>query len=59
MLCVTKLSMRQEIRVGTLAIVKKDSAICSVGEIGVCYDMYTLGNRPGYSFIFEKGGLAG
>jgi len=21
----------------------------------VCYEVYTLGGRPGYSFIFEKG----
>jgi hypothetical protein len=34
--------MTHETRVGTLAIAKKDSAICSAGETGVCYDLYTL-----------------
>jgi hypothetical protein len=48
-----------EIRVGTLATAKRDSAICSVGELGVCYDIYTIGSRPGYSFIFEQGGYDG
>jgi hypothetical protein len=48
-----------EIRVGSLATAKRDSAICSVGEMGVCYEVYTLGDRPGYSFIFEKGSYDG
>lgn len=48
-----------EIRVGTLATAKRDSAICSVGELGVCYEVYRLENRAGYSFIFEKGGYDG
>lgn len=45
-----------EIKIGTLATAKRDSAICCVGEMGVCYDIYTIGSRPGYSFIFEQGG---
>jgi hypothetical protein len=48
-----------EIRVGSLAVAKRDSAICTVGELGVCYEVYTLENRAGYSFIFEKGGYDG
>ncbi len=43
------------IQVGTIAIAKYRSGVCDVGEIGVCYEAYTLGGRPGYSFIFEKG----
>jgi hypothetical protein len=51
--------MTPSIQVGTLATAKRDSAICAVGEMGVCYEVYTIGNRPGYSFIFEKGGYDG
>lgn len=47
------------VQIGTLVVVKRDSAIRSVGEIGVCYDIYTIGSRPGYSFIFEKGSYDG
>jgi len=43
------------IHVGTIAIAKRDSGVCDAGERGVCYEVYTLGGRPGYSFIFEKG----
>ena len=43
------------IDVGTLVIAKKDSAIFKRGERGVCYEVYTLEDRPGYSFIFERG----
>lgn len=47
------------IEVGTIARAKKKSAICNVGEIGVCYEVYELSGRPGYSFIFENGGYDG
>ena len=43
------------IQVGTVAIATRASGVCEVGEIGICYEVYTLGSRPGYSFIFEKG----
>lgn len=43
------------INVGTLAIAKRQMAVCDVGEMGVCYEVYSLENRPGYSFIFESG----
>jgi hypothetical protein len=51
--------MTPDIQVGTLAIAKKDSAICSVGGMRVCYDLYIIGDPPGYSFIFERGGYDG
>jgi hypothetical protein len=49
----------QTIRVGTLAAAKRDSGVCRAGERGVCYETYTLGGRPGYSFLFERGGYDG
>ena len=47
------------IQVGTLAVATKNTAICRADELGVCYELYTIGNRPGYSFIFERGGYDG
>jgi hypothetical protein len=47
------------IEVGTLAIARYDTGVCSVGELGVCYEVYELGGRDGYSFIFERGGQCG
>ena len=47
------------IQVGTLAIAKRASGVCDAGERGVCYEIYTLGGRPGYAFIFEKGAYDG
>ena len=43
------------IQVGTIAIAKLQSGVCDVGERGVCYEVYSLAGRPGYSFIFESG----
>ena len=43
------------IQVGSLAIATRASGVSHVGERGVCYEVYRLGGRPGYSFIFEKG----
>ena len=43
------------IQVGSLALATRASGVSNVGERGVCYEVYTLGGRPGYSFIFEKG----
>ena len=48
-----------KIQVGTLAVATKNTAICRADELGVCYELYTIGNRPGYSFIFERGGYDG
>ena len=47
------------IQVGTFAVATKDTAICRTGKLGVCYGVYQLGNQPGYSFIFERGGYDG
>lgn len=47
------------IQVGTLAIATRQSGVCDVGERGVWYQVYTLGGRPGYSFILEKGRFDG
>ena len=44
---------------GTLAVATKNTAICRAEELGVCYELYTIGDRPGYSFIFERGGYDG
>jgi len=43
------------LQVGSLVIAKRASAVCAVGERGVCYELYELGGRPGYSIIFERG----
>jgi hypothetical protein len=43
------------IQVGSLAIASRTSGVSDVGERGVCYEVYTLCGRPGYSFLFEQG----
>jgi hypothetical protein len=48
-----------DIRVGTLVTAKRASGVCRAGERGVCYETYSLGGRPGYSFLFERGGYDG
>jgi len=48
-----------DIRVGSIAIAKRASGEWSVDEPGVCYEVYELEDRAGYSFIFEKGGYDG
>ena len=47
------------LQVGSLVVTKRDSGVCREGERGVCYEMYELGRRPGYSIIFERGGYDG
>lgn len=47
------------IQLGSLVRAKRDTGICSAGERGVCYERYRLDKRPGYSFIFERGGYDG
>ncbi len=47
------------IQLGTLAVATRDTGICRAGELGVCYELYRIGDRPGYSFIFERGGYDG
>ncbi len=44
-----------EITVGSIAVAKRETAVCFLGELGVCYEIYELEGRPGYSFIFETG----
>lgn len=48
-----------QIQVGTLAVATKQTAVSDFNEIGVCYEVYELDGRPGYSFIFERGGYDG
>ena len=43
------------VQVGTLATAIRGTAICAAGERAVCYEVYQLGGRPGYGFIFERG----
>ena len=47
------------VQLGTLAVATRATSICRAGELGVCYELYTIGDRPGYSFIFERGGYDG
>jgi hypothetical protein len=48
-----------KIEVGSLAIATRASGVCAVDEPGVCYEVYELEGRPGYSFIFQNGGHDG
>ena len=43
------------IGVGTTVVAKRATGVCEVGELGVCYEVYTLDHRPGHSFIFQSG----
>jgi Family of unknown function (DUF6166) len=47
------------IRVGTLVTAKRASGVCAAGERGVCYELYQLGDRPGYGILFHGGGHDG
>jgi hypothetical protein len=47
--------MNTPIQVGTMAMAKRTSDVCDVGERGVCDEVYELGDCSGYSFIFETG----
>ena len=42
-------------QVGSIAIATRTTGVCDIGERGVCYEVYVLGGRPGYSFIFASG----
>ena len=46
-------------RVGSVAFTRRLSSLWKKGERGVCYETYRIGERPGYSFIFEGGGYDG
>ena len=43
------------LRVGSLVIAQRTTGVCDAGERGVCYERYTLDNRPGWSILFESG----
>ena len=45
--------------VGTPAVAERATAVCQAGEVGVCYEVYYLGGRPGYSVPFQGGGYDG
>ena len=47
------------IEVGSLVVVKRSTAICDEGEVGVCYELYGTPDQLGYGFIFERGGYDG
>jgi hypothetical protein len=47
------------LQIGSLVIAKHTTAVCAPGERGVCYETYTLGDRPGGSILFERGGYDG
>ena len=47
------------IEVGSLVVVKRSTAICDEGEVGVCYELYGTSDQSGYGFIFERGGYDG
>lgn len=51
--------MTPTIQLGSLVTATRDTGICASGERGVCYEIYRLGGRAGYSFIFECGGYDG
>jgi hypothetical protein len=47
------------LRVGSLAVAKRACAVFDLGEPGVCYESYRVGGRPGWSFVFARGGFDG
>jgi len=49
----------ETIRVGTVAELKRECLGNPKGTPGICYEVYNLDNRPGYSFIFENGNYDG
>ena len=53
--CLSQEKPSPELRVGSLVVAKKGSGVCDPGEQGVVYKQYELGNRPGWSVIFQSG----
>jgi hypothetical protein len=53
------MTTEHNLQVGSIVTAKRATAVCGVGERGVCYEVYELGGRPGWSFIFERGGYDG
>jgi hypothetical protein len=49
-----------KITVGSLVTAKRElGPVAWPEESGVCYEVYELENRPGYAFIFQRGGWDG
>ena len=42
-------------RIGTVVLLKEACLGNSINSKGICYNVYNLSNRPGYSVIFENG----
>jgi hypothetical protein len=47
------------LQVGSMVIAKRTTGVCDPGEPGVCYEVYTLNGRFGFSFIFRGGRYKG
>lgn len=43
------------LQVGSIVVAKRHTAVCEIGEVGVCYECYSIADRPGWSFIFQQG----
>ena len=43
------------LQVGSLVVATRRSGVCDPGERGVVYEAYQLGDRPGWSVIFQSG----
>jgi hypothetical protein len=46
-------------RVDSVAIATRACAVFAFGEASVCCETYRIGGRPGWSFVFERGGFDG
>jgi hypothetical protein len=40
---------------GSLVLATRASGVCDAGEGGVCYEVYEVGQHPGFRFLFEQG----
>jgi hypothetical protein len=51
--------MSKTIQVGTIARARRvRGEICTIGEPGACFDVFTYKGRPVYGFIFARGAYA-
>ena len=48
-----------ELRVGSIVKLGRECLDCSINTIGVCYEVYNIGNREGFSIIFSNGNYDG
>jgi len=46
-------------RIGSVVKLKIDIMDCKEGDIGVCYEEYSIGLSKGYSIIFHNGDYCG